>query len=60
MEKMKSVCFQVKSQDEIVFLSSTPFPKVPPEPIAICDCIIWYPEPSGSFSGLKSVKILCF
>ena len=35
-------------------------PKRPPDPIAIFDCIIWYPAPNGSLSGFKKVKILDF
>ena len=37
-----------------------PFPDNPPEPTAIFDCIIWYPAPKGSLSGLKKVNILNF
>ena len=28
--------------------------------MAIFDCIIWYPAPSGSFSGLRKVNIRAF
>ena len=35
-------------------------PVSPPEPTAILDWIIWYPEPNGSFSGFIKVNILSF
>ena len=38
--------------------SPNPTPFNPPDPIAIKDCLIWYPFPSGSRSGCKNTEIL--
>ena len=52
--KIKSVCFLVNNQDNSVN-HKKPFPNNPPDPMAIFDCIIWYPAPKGSLSGFKKV-----
>ena len=39
--------------------SPKPFPKIPPDPIAIFDCVIFHADPKGSRSGLNNVAILC-
>ena len=58
IEKIKSVCFSGKKSKWDCDPFVHPLPNKPPEPTAICDCIIWYPDPNGSFSGLNNVKIL--
>jgi hypothetical protein len=39
--------------------SPKPFPRIPPDPIAIFDCVIFHADPKGSRSGLNNVAILC-
>ena len=39
--------------------SPKPLPKIPPDPIAIFDCVIFQADPKGSRSGLNNVAILC-
>ena len=58
--KIKSVCFSGKNSKLLWVPCLKPYPKKPPDPIAILDWIIWYPDPNGSFSGFKKVSILCF
>jgi hypothetical protein len=36
--------------------SSQPLPKLPPDPMAIVDWMMWYPAPSGSVVGSISVS----
>ena len=58
--KMKSVSDSGRKYKFAWVPSPKPFPKNPPDPIAILDCAIFQPEPNGSDSGFKRVAILCF
>ena len=56
--KTKSVSFSGKKSKLLCDPPKKPFPRIPPDPIAILDWIIWYPFPNGSRSGLRKIITL--
>ena len=61
---MKSVCISGTYCDAYPPVPSlaneSRVPKNPPEPIAIRDCLKWYPDPDVSVSGFLKDVILLF
>jgi hypothetical protein len=54
---MKSVCRSGMNSSWAWVPDFQPLPKMPPEPMAMVDWMMWKPLPSGSFSGSKSVRM---
>ncbi len=54
--KMKSVCCSGRKAPRFCVPSVNPFPSHPPDPIAICDWITWYPDACGSSEGSRKTR----
>ncbi len=50
--KIKSVCFSGRNESWVCTPRPNPRPVIFPDPAAIVDCKLLYPDPEGSFSGL--------
>ena len=54
---MKSVIFAGTNPKFVCTPLSIPFPKNPPDPIAILDCVTFHPFPLGSIEGSTNIPL---
>src|ERR1019366_978206 len=54
--KMKSVCCAGRNARRFCVPIVNPLPSQPPDPIATCDWITWYPDRSGSEPGSRNTS----